>query len=117
MTSEMDGQVAVKVVAPGVLHKSDIGCGRLHLKDPRAVEQATIEMAEAVRQATGAKPNGYIVQRMAPAGVEMLVGVVNDRQFGPTIACGTLVELLKDVSVRLTPLTCADASSMLGERM
>jgi ATP-grasp domain len=55
---------------------------------------------------------------MAPAGVEMLVGVVNDSRFGPTIACGaggTLVELLKDVSVRLTPLTRRDAESMLRE--
>jgi acyl-CoA synthetase (NDP forming) len=48
----------------------------------------------------------------------MLVGVVNDRQFGPTVACGaggTVVELLKDVAVRLAPLTRADASSMLRE--
>src|ERR1051326_5437036 len=55
---------------------------------------------------------------MAPAGVEMLVGAVNDAQFGPTIACGaggTLVELLKDVSVRLSPLTRSDASGMLRE--
>jgi acyl-CoA synthetase (NDP forming) len=55
---------------------------------------------------------------MAPPGVEMLVGVVDDPQFGPTIACGaggTLVELLKDVSVRLSPLTRHDASSMLRE--
>jgi acetate---CoA ligase (ADP-forming) len=55
---------------------------------------------------------------MAAPGVEMLVGVVNDRQFGPTIACGaggTQVELLKDVSVRLGSLTRADATSMLHE--
>jgi acetate---CoA ligase (ADP-forming) len=53
-----------------------------------------------------------------PAGVEMLVGVVNDPQFGPTVACGAggaLVELLQDVSVRLSPLTRGDAASMLRE--
>jgi acyl-CoA synthetase (NDP forming) len=59
-----------------------------------------------------------IHERLAEPGVEMLVGVVNDRQFGPTVVCGAggaLVELLKDVSVRLTPLTCADATSMVRE--
>ena len=75
-------------------------------------------MAAAVSEATGTQPTGYVVQRMVPAGVEMLVGVVSDPQFGPTVACGaggTLVELLKDVSVRLSPLTRRDAASMLRE--
>ena len=55
---------------------------------------------------------------MAPAGVEMIVGVVHDPQFGPVLACGAggvLVELLKDVSVRLTPLAAPDAEEMLRE--
>ena len=55
---------------------------------------------------------------MAPRGLEMLVGVVNDPRFGPTIACGeggTLVELHKDVAVRLTPLSASDAAGMLRE--
>ncbi len=55
---------------------------------------------------------------MAQPGVEMLVGVVNDRQFGPTLACGAggaFVELLTDVSVRLAPLTRSDATGMLRD--
>jgi acyl-CoA synthetase (NDP forming) len=75
-------------------------------------------MAHTVRQATGQPPTGFLVQRMAPSGAEMLVGVVNDPQFGPTIACGaggTMVELLKDVSVRLSPLTRTDAVTMVRE--
>jgi acyl-CoA synthetase (NDP forming) len=75
-------------------------------------------MTEAVQRAAGVKPTGFVVQRMALPGVEMLIGVVNDRQFGPTVACGaggTLVELLKDVSIRLTPLTRLDATRMLNE--
>ncbi len=75
-------------------------------------------MAGSAREATGQQPTGFLVQRMAPAGVEMLVGVVHDPLFGPTVACGaggTLVELLKDVSVRLSPLTRSDAGSMLRE--
>jgi hypothetical protein len=55
---------------------------------------------------------------MAAPGVEMLVGMVNDAQFGPTIVCGTggtAVELLKDLSVRLTPLAATDAAGVLRE--
>jgi acetyl coenzyme A synthetase (ADP forming)-like protein len=58
------------------------------------------------------------VQQMAPEGVEMIVGVVHDPQFGPVVACGAggvVMELLKDVSVRLTPLSRADAEKMVRE--
>jgi acyl-CoA synthetase (NDP forming) len=114
----LGGETALKAVAPGLLHKSDAGGVRLHLSGPQAVMAAANEMAGAVSAATGAPPTGFLVQRMAPPGIEMLVGVVNDSQFGPTIACGaggTLVELLKDVAVRLSPLTRTDAASMLRE--
>ena len=56
------------------------------------------------------------MQRMSEPGVEMIVGVVHDPQFGPVVACGAggvLVELLKDVTVRLTPLTALDAEEMV----
>ena len=110
--------MALKAVAPGLLHKSDVGGVRLHLAGPSVVTEAAADIAAAVREATGSQPTGFLVQRMVPAGVEMLVGVVNDPQFGPTVACGaggTLVELLRDVSVRLSPLTRGDATSMLRE--
>ena len=63
-------------------------------------------------------PSGFVVQKMAKRGAEMLVGVVHDPQFGPVVACGAggvQVELLKDVSVRLTPLAKEDASEMIRE--
>jgi acyl-CoA synthetase (NDP forming) len=116
--AELGGEVAVKAVAPGLLHKSDVGGVRLHLAGAQAVTAAAVDMAAAVQQASGSQPTGFLIQRMVPAGVEMLVGVVNDPQFGPTVACGaggTLVELLKDVSVRLSPLTRRDAVNMLRE--
>ncbi|HLZ26879.1 MAG TPA: GNAT family N-acetyltransferase [Chloroflexota bacterium] len=115
---QLGGEVALKAVAPGLLHKSDVGGVRLHLTGRPAVTEAAAEIAAAVREATGTQPTGFLVQRMVPAGVEMLVGMVNDPLFGPTVACGaggTLVELLKDVSVRLSPLTRRDAASMLRE--
>ena len=116
--AEIGVEVALKVIAPGVLHKSDVGGVRLHLRGRLAVKRAAERMARQVQRAIGAQPSGYLVQRMAPAGVEMLVGVVNDPRFGPTIACGaggTLVELVKDVAVRLSPLTAGEAKSMVRE--
>ena len=67
-------------------------------------------------RAAGHEPPGFLVQRMAPAGVEMLVGVVHDPHFGPVLACGaggTAVELLHDVAVRITPLADGDAHDMV----
>jgi acetate---CoA ligase (ADP-forming) len=116
--AELGGETVLKAVAPGLLHKSDVGGVRLHLSGSRAVMAAGNDMADTLRLTTGQPPTGFLVQRMAPSGVEMLVGVVNDPQFGPTIACGaggTMVELLKDVSVRLSPLTRSDAKNMLRE--
>jgi acyl-CoA synthetase (NDP forming) len=116
--AELTGEVALKVILPGVAHKSDVGGVRLHLSGEQAVQLAAREMEESVRKATGQQPTGFLVQQMVPGGVEMLVGVVNDRLFGPTVACGAggvLVELVRDVSIRLTPLTAADARSMLHE--
>lgn len=117
VATELGGDVALKVIAPGVVHKSDVGGVRLHLRE-HTVGAAAESMARLVHEASGHHPTGYLVQRMAPAGVEVLVGVVNDPLFGPTIACGAggmLVELLKDVSVRLSPLTRGDAAKMVRE--
>jgi acyl-CoA synthetase (NDP forming) len=114
--TELGGEVALKALSPGLIHKTEAGAVRLALK-PEAVLPAAREMAEQLR-AKGQTPDGFLVQRMAPTGLEMIVGVVHDRQFGPVVACGaggTLVELLKDVSVRLTPLSERDAREMVAE--
>jgi acetate---CoA ligase (ADP-forming) len=112
------GTFALKAIAPGLVHKSDAGGVRLGLATADEIKDAAEAMAARVERLTGQSPTGFLIQRMAPPGVEMLVGVVNDRQFGPTIACGaggTVVELLNDVSVRLAPLCPADAASMVRE--
>jgi acetate---CoA ligase (ADP-forming) len=113
VAEELGGAVALKVIAPGVVHKTEAGGVRLNLNGADATREAAQGMAKSARAATGQNPTGYLVQRMAPAGVEILVGVVNDSQFGPTVACGAggvLLELLHDVSVRLAPLTRGDAA-------
>ena len=111
---DLAGVVALKAVAPGVLHKTDAGGVMLGLK-PSAVERAATEMAEAFRKA-GHPVTAFQVQPMIPAGVEMIVGVVQDAHFGPVLACGaggTATELLKDVAVRITPISRGEAQRMV----
>ena len=114
---EFGGEIALKVIAPGLLHKTEAGAVRLHLSGGEAVRKAALEMSERLNS-RGLTPSGFIVQQMAQHGIEMLVGVVHDPQFGPVIACGAggvQVELLKDVSIRLTPLSNEDAREMIRE--
>lgn len=112
---QMGCEVALKVIAPGVLHKTEVGGVRLGLRGAKQVSEAAREMTTGL-EAGGNSPNGFLIQRMAGKGVEMIVGVVHDPQFGPVVACGAggvQVELLRDVSVRLTPLSREDASEMI----
>jgi acyl-CoA synthetase (NDP forming) len=111
----MGEEVALKATAAGVLHKSDAGAVRLHLKGATQVEHAAQQMADAL-EAAGHHISGFQLQPMVPVGVEMLVGVVQDQHFGPVLACGaggTTTELLKDVAVRITPITRGDADRMV----
>ena len=112
---ELGGPVALKAVAPRLVHKTEAHAVRLHLTGADQVRAAAADMAAAVA-AEGYTVDGFLVQRMVGEGVELLVGVVNDASFGPVIACGaggTAVELLKDVAVRITPLTDLDAAEMV----
>jgi acetyl coenzyme A synthetase (ADP forming)-like protein len=111
----MGQEIALKAMATGVLHKSDAGAVRLHLKGATQVERAATQMSDALG-AAGHHVSGFQLQPMVPEGVEMLVGVVQDQQFGPVLACGaggTATELLKDVAVRITPITKGDADRMV----
>ncbi len=111
----LGGPVALKGVAPGVVHKSDVAGVRLGLGSPDDVEAAAEGMAVAYARA-GHAIEGFLVQPMLPPGVEMLVGIVRDPLFGPVVACaagGTAAELLRDMSVRITPLTDLDAADMI----
>lgn len=112
---QIGGEVALKAVGPGLLHKTESGAVRLHLIGAKQVSLAAEEMATRLAE-NGQPVNGFVVQRMNSGGVEMLVGIAHDPQFGPVVACGAggvFVELMRDVSVRLTPLTRDDASEMI----
>jgi len=113
--AELGCPVAVKAVAPELPHRSDVGGVRLQVDDAAAAERAAREAGEAVR-AVGQDAEGFVVQRMAPGGVEMVVGVVGDPSFGPIVACGAAgptLELLGDVTVRLAPLGRREAAGMV----
>ncbi|MCM3900927.1 MAG: GNAT family N-acetyltransferase [Pyrinomonadaceae bacterium] len=112
---EMGCEVALKAIAPGVIHKTEAGVVRLHLRGAEEV-CASARMITEQLSSHGQAPTGFLVQRMAQSGVEMLVGVVHDPQFGPVVACGAggvQVELLRDVAVRLAPLSKEDAAEMI----
>lgn len=113
--SELGKAVALKAIAPGLLHKTEVNGVRLGLENGDAVRDAAREMQRRLAE-TGHTIQGFLVQEMAPKGVEMLIGLVHDQHFGPIVACGAggvLVELLKDVSVRLTPLNHDDTQEMI----
>ncbi|HKY98509.1 MAG TPA: acetate--CoA ligase family protein [Gemmatimonadaceae bacterium] len=109
---EFGSSVAIKGIAPGLVHKTDAGAVQLNVS-PENVRNVAAMMASKIGNITG-----FLVQEMAKPGAEMIVGVAHDRQFGPVVACGAggvMVELIKDVSVRLTPLSREDASAMVRE--
>src|SRR5664279_1831872 len=112
------GPVAIKIVSPDILHKTEAGGVRLGLSTPENVREAAKNiLASAARYAPQARIDGISVQQMAPAGVEIVLGVKNDRQFGPLLAAGLggiMVELLRDTAVRLAPVNCETARAMLA---
>ena len=112
---KLGGKVALKALVPGLIRKSDAGAVRLDLEGAHQVEDAAKEVA-AQLESVGRHFQAFMVQRMAPPGVEMLVGVVQDRHFGPVVAVGAAgraVELFKDAQIRLTPLGRTDAATMI----
>lgn len=107
--------VALKVLSPEVVHKSDAGGVKLNLRDADEVRRAYREISQAF---LGKKVAGISVQRMARPGVEAIVGVANDATFGPVLMFGlggVFVEVLKDVSFRSIPISASDARDMIEE--
>ena len=119
MSKKLGFPVALKIVSPEIIHKSDAGGVKLGLKTSRQVEAAYEEILSAVKQKyPHAIIAGMSVQKMARPGIEVIVGMTKDAQFGPVLMFGLggiLVELLKDVSFRIVPLEREDARGMIRE--
>jgi acetate---CoA ligase (ADP-forming) len=109
--------VALKVASPDISHKSDVGGVLLDLGDEKAVRDGFNQICERAGQAQpGAEISGVYVQKMVGQGQEVIVGTVQDPQFGPLVMFGSggvEVEGLRDVEFGLAPLTEGEAETML----
>ncbi len=111
--------VVLKIVSPDILHKWDLGGVILNLKNTTDVKNAYDKILENVkRHKPDAKIVGVLVQEMAPSSTEVIVGSIKDPQFGPALMFGlggVFVEVLKDVTFRIAPITETDAREMMTE--
>jgi len=119
IAKEMGFPVVLKIVSADVVHKSDAGGVKLGLTTATSVGRAYSEIVKSIKSAfPEAKIDGVSVQPMAKTGVEVIIGMSKDTQFGPVIMFGLggiLVEILKDVSFRIIPLEKRDAKEMIHE--
>lgn len=111
--------VVLKVVSPDISHKSDVGGVAIGIKDAKEVEDNWSHMILSVADENPvARIEGFLVEEMVPGGAEVIIGAVKDEQFGTYVMFGTggvEVELMKDVSFRLAPVTRKEAFEMMGE--
>lgn len=117
--SEIGYPVVLKLISPDIAHKSDIGGVAVGLKNSGEIEDKWSQMILNVAEENPvAMIEGFLVEEMAPRGAEVIIGVVKDEQFGPVVMFGTggvAVELMKDVSFRLAPLSREEAFEMISE--
>ena len=113
----MQGTIALKLDAVGLAHKSDLGGVVLGLRGDADVREAATRLL-ALGRRHDLTVRGVLVEPMAPPGLELIVGMRRDPQFGPTVLVGlggTLAEVLDDVAIRLAPLEEAEAGAMLDD--
>lgn len=113
------GPLALKIVSKDVLHKSDAGGVKLNVAGAEAFKSAVGEIITSVkRHQPDAEVTGVLAAPMAEKGVEVIVGVTRDPQFGPVLMFGlggVFVEVIRDVAFRALPVTQSDAEDMLRE--
>jgi len=119
LSKEIGFPVVLKIASPDVVHKSDAGGVKVGLKNGAQVSRAYKEIMTSVKQKhPKATVDGVSVQPMAKPGVEVIIGMFKDPQFGPVLMFGLggiLVEILKDVSFRIVPLARRDAREMIRD--
>lgn len=111
--------VAMKIVSPDIIHKSDAGGILLHLQDEQGIKRGFQQVVDnAARVTSRERVLGVLISPMAHPGQECILGMIRDPQFGPVIMFGlggVFVEVLKDVAFRVAPLTREDVQEMIGE--
>jgi acyl-CoA synthetase (NDP forming) len=118
-SKDMGFPIVMKIVSPDIIHKSDIGGVKTGITSLAQVNRYYSEIISSVRQSQpDARIEGISVQKMARPGVEVIIGMNKDPQFGPVIMFGLggiWVEVLKDVSFRIVPVMKRDAAEMVKE--
>ncbi len=111
--------VAMKIMSPDILHKTDTGGVLLNVATPEEVREGFTRLVENARSNhPEARLDGVLVQEMLPPGTEMIIGIGNDPVFGSTVLAGLggiFVEALEDVALRVVPVSPLDAGEMLAE--
>jgi len=119
LAEEVSFPVVLKVISENILHKTEAGGVILSLISKEQVEVAYEQLLSNVRgYNANSRIDGVLVQHMAPRGVEVIVGGLRDNQFGPTVLFGLggiFVEVLKDASFRIAPMTNLDTRQMIRE--
>jgi acyl-CoA synthetase (NDP forming) len=119
LSEEIGFPVVLKVASPDITHKTDAGGVKVGLKNKTEVRKAYAEIMASVRpKYPEAKIDGVSVQSVARPGIEIIIGVFKDPQFGPVIMFGLggiFVEVLKDVAFRIIPIVRRDAVEMIKE--
>ncbi len=118
-SNEIGYPVVMKIVSPQIIHKSDAGGVKVNIKNEEEAREAFRTIMENARKY---KPDadlwGVIIYKMLPLGKEVIVGMIRDPQFGPAIMFGLggiFVEILKDVSFRVAPVSKEEALEMIKE--
>ena len=110
--------LVMKVVSPQILHKTDVGGVKVGIDNVGDVKKTFNDMYGRLSKKRGVTVKGILLEKMVPKGVELIVGIQNDPQFGPVIMVGLggiMTEIMKDVAFRMLPITTSDAKSMLSE--
>jgi len=111
--------IVLKIVSPDIVHKSDVGGVILNLNSKKEVVEATSRIfSNVAKNAPKARIAGVLVQHMIPSGLEVIIGGVRDNIFGSVVMFGiggVFVEVLKDVSFRISPISLDDAFEMMKE--
>lgn len=119
VANSMGFPVVLKIISEDILHKSDVGGVKIDIGSQGELRRAFYEIIQNVNRANPrAKITGVLVQKMAPKGYEFAIGGTRDPQFGPTVMFGLggiFIELFRDVSFRLAPVTQEEAKEMMKE--
>jgi len=119
LAKEMIFPITMKIVSPGIIHKTDAGGVKVDIKTEKEARIAYQEIIfEAKKYNKRAKISGVIVYPMVPQGTEIIIGIMQDPHFGPVIMFGLggiFVEVLKDISFRVLPIEERDAEEMISE--